>query len=81
MINHQETFKTSDTALSAYLISSGIDILSIEHGNGSRSYFLFQQSTKLDKYVSLYYSGKAKGNILAFFDSYQNLLRRIKERY
>ena len=77
-----DSFRTSDTALAAYLISEGIDTPSIEFTNGTRAFFIFtRQNPQIDKHISDFDSARAIGNIVLFFNAYQNLLRRIKERY
>ena len=77
----EETFKTSDTALSAYLVSEGFGTPEIEFNNGRRATFIFNKTDKLEKHISNYDAARAKGNIVLFFNAYQNLLRRIKEVY
>ncbi len=78
----KEPFRTSDTALSAYLISAGFGPPEIEFTNGTRAFFIFtRQDPKIDKYISDFDTARAKGNIVLFFNAYQSLLRRIKERY
>jgi len=80
VMNPDDIFKTTDIALSAYLIVEG-------HGNpdtnfnGSKASFIFQRSEKLDDSISLFDTGEAIGNIVKFFTAYQTLLRRIRERY
>ena len=77
-----EPFRTSDTALAAYLVSSGIGTPSIEFTNGTRAFFIFaRQNPKINKCIDDFDAAQAKGNIVLFFNAYQTLLRRIKERY
>ena len=79
MVNNN-TFKTSDTALAAYLVSEGHNTPTIEY-EGLRAYFLFEKKSKLDKSINAFDTARATGNIVLFFNAYQTLLRRIKERY
>jgi hypothetical protein len=82
MVNPRiETFKTSDTALAAYLISEGFNSPDIEYNGGIRASFVFTKSIELDKCISEYDTARANGNVVLFFNAYQALLRRIKERY
>ena len=74
-------FRTSDTSLSAYLISEGFGTPDIEF-DGSRAFFIFsKKDPKIDKSISDFDTARAKGNIVLFFNAYQTLLRRIRERY
>jgi len=74
-------YRTSNTALAAYLISEGFGIPEMEFPNGSQAYFIFERSPKIEKHIAIFDAAQAKGNIVLFFNAYQNLLRRIKERY
>jgi len=78
---HSDSFKTSDTALSAYLVSEGFGTPCIEFPNGDRAFFLFNRVPKIDRYIGDFDTARAKGNIVLFFSAYQTLLRRIRERY
>jgi len=82
MVNPQNSFKTSDTALAAYLISEGMGTPEIEYSNGVRAYFIFSKEKQdIDLFVGKFDTARAVGNIVLFFNAYQSLLRRIKERY
>ena len=77
-----DVFKTSDTALAAYLISEGFNTPEIQYPNGNRAYFVFPTANyDINKYVADFDTARANGNIVLFFNAYQTLLRRIKERY
>jgi len=75
-----DIYRTSDTALAAFLITAGFDSPDIEYANGNRAYFLFEASDNLLNSISTYDTARATGNIVLFFNVYQSLLRRIKER-
>ena len=79
-MSSEDFFRTSDTALAAYLITAGFDSPNIEYENGNRAYFLFETSVSLSNSISSYDTARAIGNIVLFFNAYQSLLRRIKER-
>jgi hypothetical protein len=82
MVIPRDAFKTSDTALAAYLISEGFNTPDIEYSNGTRAYFIFtKENNDITKYVGDFDTARAVGNIVLFFNAYQTLLRRIKERY
>jgi hypothetical protein len=77
-----ESFKTSDTALSAYLVSEGFGTPEIEFPNGSRAFFVFsRENPKIEDSINAWDTGRALGNVVMFFQAYQTLLRRIRERY
>lgn len=83
-IASSEYFRTSDTALAAYLVSEGFGTPEIEfsNGNGVRAFFIFPHNNpKIDEHINAWDSIQAKGNVVKFFQAYQTLLRRIKERY
>jgi hypothetical protein len=80
--SQSEVFKTSDTALAAYLVSEGFNTPEIQFPNGNRAYFIFPKANfDIDKFVADFDTARANGNIVLFFNAYQTLLRRIKERY
>ncbi len=77
-----ESFRTSDTALAAYLVSEGFGTPEIEFNNGSRAFFVFSKNNpKIEDSIGAWDVGRAKGNVVMFFQAYQTLLRRIRERY
>ena len=76
----EHVFKTSDTCLSAYLVQEGFGTPVIEF-NGTRAYFIFEKTNPLEHAVNNWDTAQAIGNTVLFFNAYQNLLRRIKERY
>ena len=79
--NPEKHFKTSNTALAAYLVSEGFGTPDIEY-NGTKAFFIFpRDNTNIDKYIRDFDALQAVGNIKIFFDAYQSLIRRIKERY
>lgn len=77
----KDSFKTSDTALAAYLISEGFSSPDIEYNGSPRATFVFNNVLGIEKYLSDFDTARAVGNIVLFFNAYQTLLRRIKERY
>lgn len=81
MQSTEDIYRTSDTALAAYLITQGYDFPTIEYENGYRAFFVFPNvKDNLDKIISDFDTARAIGNIVLFFNAYQSLLRRIKER-
>ena len=76
------TFKTTNTALAAYLISEGFNAPDIEYNGYDKASFIFDNKHhEVDKYVSDFDTLRATGNIPIFFNTYRALLNRIKERY
>lgn len=79
--NNQTTFRTSDTAQAAYLITEGYGTPEIEY-NGNRASFIFpKDNPKIDNSIRDWDTARARTNAVLFFNAYQSLLRRIKERY
>jgi hypothetical protein len=82
VMSQNEPFRTSDTALAAYLVSEGFGTPEIEFTNGSRAFFIFSRNNlKIDNSINAWDAVEAKGNVVKFFQAYQTLLRRIRERY
>jgi hypothetical protein len=77
-----EPFRTSETVLAAYLISAGFNTPAIDFVNGSKAYFVFpRDNADLEPFINDFNSGRATSNVVVFMAAYQNLIRRIKERY
>ena len=75
-----DIFRTSDTVLAAYLISSGCNMPTFDFPNGNKAYFLFsRENFDIDTYVNNFNSGRAIGSIVVFMAAYQNLIRLIKD--
>jgi hypothetical protein len=75
-----DIYRTSDTVLAAYLISSGCNMPTFDFPNGNKAYFLFsRENFDIDTYVNNFNSGRAIGNIVVFMAAYQNLIRLIKD--
>ena len=80
-LNTQDKFKTSDTAQAAFLIAEGYGTPDIVY-NGSRASFIFpKDNPKIDEAIRAWDTARAVTNAVLFFNAYQSLLRRIKERY
>ncbi|KKN50933.1 hypothetical protein LCGC14_0627980 [marine sediment metagenome] len=76
-------FRTSDTALAAFLVAEGSDTPELEF-NGNRASFIFaKDNPKINIVLSIsnWDTARATTNAVLFFNAYQTLLRRIKERY
>jgi hypothetical protein len=69
-------FGTTDTALAAYLIYLGFSV-SIDTSAFPVSY-RFEETHELSEAVTNWKAGTTSGNPRRFFDSYKDLLRRIK---
>ena len=80
-LDTQNKFKTSDTAQAAFLITEGYGTPDIEY-NGTRAYFIFsKENPKIEEAIGDWDTARAETNAVLFFNAYQSLLRRIKERY
>jgi len=79
--NPDKYFKTSNTALAAYLIAEGFGTPDIDY-NGAKAFFVFpRDNSHIEKCIREFETTQAEGNIVVFFNAYQSLIRRIKERY
>lgn len=78
MQSTEDIYRTSDTALAAYLISEGLEFPEIEYENSHRAYFIFPFDRDIETKISDFDTARAIGNIVLFFNAYQGLLRRIK---
>ena len=80
-LDNQDKFKTSDTAQAAFLITEGFGTPDIIY-NGSRASFIFSKNnSNIDSSIRDWDTARAITNAVLFFNAYQSLLRRIKERY
>ena len=79
--DNSDKFKTSDTAQAAFLITEGYGTPNIEY-NGKRAFFIFSRGNPaIDASIREWETARAMTNAVLFFNAYQSLLRRIKERY
>lgn len=81
MLNSAEKYySTSDTALAAWLISQGFELIDLDYSHPSSVTFLFEfDGQSFSKAVKTFQIGTAEGNILAFFRAYKRLLLKVKE--
>lgn len=70
-------FRTTDTALAAYLKSCGYDITDID-ASGRRAIFLFQDTDGLKKHIQDFelMRGGAE-QVVLFFHTYKTLVQKI----
>ncbi len=79
--DNEDKFKTSDTAQAAFLITEGYGTPDIIY-NGPRASFVFSKDNpNIDASIRDWDTARAMTNAVLFFNAYQSLLRRIKERY
>lgn len=72
-------FTTHDTALAAYLISQGFELLDTDFSNPNSVVFCFEKDSKaLEEAVKSYQVGTAEGNISAFHRAYRKLIKRVR---
>lgn len=76
-----QNYSTNDTALAAYLISQGYELLELNFNNGSHVTFMFSpEPASIAECVRNFEAGTAEGNIMAFFRNYKRLLSRIRNK-
>ena len=79
VLDPQNSFKTSDTAQAAFLITAGYGSPELEK-NGTRAYFIFTtDNPEIYNSIKEWDAARAITNAVLFFNAYQTLLRRIKE--
>ena len=75
----ENAYKTTDTALAAYLYSEGFELLEVDGSNFPSVFYFENSNPKLSEYIRNFQIGKAEGNIAIFFKSYKTMLARIKD--
>lgn len=74
-----QSFETTDSALAAYLISEGFTKPGIKLDNNRCVFCFIDNNNSISAFVTNYQSGKAIGNIPAFYHSYKHVLRRVHD--
>jgi len=72
------TFRTTDTALAAWLIIKGIRLEKIDTEGFPASFAFDSANGDLQELTDAFNYGIAEGNILQFFRAYKYLLSEIK---
>ena len=70
-------YKTTDTALAAYLRVEGIKLLGVD----TETYpavFIFESAPQIAEYKRQWECGVAEGNLKGFFISYRQCLKMVK---
>ena len=77
VMENNRHYQTTDTALAAYLKSSGYEVIEIDTSN-QRAVFIFEDCDGLRKYIEDFelIRGNAEGVVL-FFRAYRTLLSKI----
>jgi hypothetical protein len=71
-------YKTKSTPQSAWLVSEGYELLSVER-IGNRSFFIFRDSPELQEAVTLWKSGEAHGNTRGYYEAYRKVVSLAKK--
>jgi len=75
--NQENQYATGNLPLAAWLYMNKINLLKVIL-NANRSVFVFDTSPN-NKLIFDYETASAEGNVLAFFNTYQLLIRKIRE--
>ncbi|KKP38930.1 MAG: hypothetical protein UR29_C0010G0033 [Candidatus Woesebacteria bacterium GW2011_GWC2_33_12] len=67
-----DKFKTKDIFEASFIYSQDVDLANLEL-DSNYYWFVFMQKENAEKLSSLYWSGKAEGNIKKFVDSLKTL--------
>jgi len=74
------TYKTTDTALAAWLQIKGIPLIKIDNNGFPYSFEFDDSDSEVDRLVTSFRIGLAEGNIFNFFRAYKNLISQIKDK-
>lgn len=77
MNSNSENFTTTDLPLATWLFMNGRQLLSI-NPNGRISSFTFATNSD-DEILLAWMKNQQMGNVLSFFNCYQELIRRSRE--
>ena len=79
-ISPNDIYPTNDTALAAWLVSQGFELLDLDFSKPSSVAFLFKNDTKaLKEAVRIFQRLEAVGNVNAFYRAYRQMLLKIRE--
>lgn len=73
-------FTTEDIALASWLHSNGIKLLSTDNSCFPTKFIFENHTNQIDPLISVFQTGKATGNICAFYRSYKILLKQVKTK-
>ena len=78
--NRNGYFHTSDTALAAWLSTSGVKLIKV-NSTITPAEFTLQEETKgqVGELTFAWESGTATGNVVQFYKTYRYLLRKIRD--
>lgn len=69
-------YRTSSTALAAYLISEGFPMVLLSFDE-NKALFTFEDGNPLDEHIRNFELLQAIGNIPVFYNTYRSLLKQI----
>lgn len=73
-----ELFKTSDSALAAWLYSNGFQIHEVDDSKFPSVIFFEHPNKEFHDLVRQWQRGEAQGNCCVFFTSYKTVIGRVK---
>lgn len=77
----ENTFKTSDSALAAYLIVCGVELEETEKGEFPVVFrFKNKKDGAIGKLIDDWEDNRAQGNIKAYYKTYRRLVREAKNK-
>lgn len=75
--NYPDFYYTYDLGCSAALVSSGLELVSLEKSNPKKVQFVFRRKAGMEKIVDDYWSDQLKVKARSFFDNTKMLKNRI----
>lgn len=76
--HNDETYRTSDTQLAAYLQSQGYELIEIIH-NQHATFCFVNDTDQLQEDIRLFYAGKAQVEPTLYMRNYKSLVRKARE--
>ena len=70
-------FTTTDISLAAYLLSQGIVLIDVETDIFPSKFIFQNDNPQISDFARDFHAGIARGNILDFYKSYRELLRKV----
>lgn len=76
-IESNEVFATYDLGCSSALISSGLELVSLDKTNPRKVQFIFRRENRIEKVVDDYWADRLEVKARTFFDNIKMLKNRI----
>lgn len=75
----EQYYRTNNTSLASYLISTGFKLLRIEYEERTAFFIFSNHDNELERHISEFRQGKAMVSVVAYEAARRELLSRIRE--